>query len=133
MASKRKSYSAFEKLEVLRKFRDEYGGNCSKASRELNVSRKMIKDWEKNEQNLADLDRKKMRRRLPGAGRRPFAPKLEEALFSWFKNQRKNKLIVNYLKIREEAKRLQTQMDEGHNVKFSDKWIASFCKRHKIR
>ena len=132
MASKLKSYSVSEKLEIVRKVRRDLGGNIANGARQFNVSRRSIREWMEKEQAYASMDFKKRRKRLV-ASRKPLAPTLEAALLEWFKTQRKNGLIVKYKTIREEAKRLKEVMGVTKNLTFTDSWVSRFCKRNKIR
>ena len=89
----RSSYTVEFKLKAVRRLKSEFSGNLSKASRALNISRKQLREWNRNEVKMANLSNKQSRR-YAGAGRGAKYPLLEEQLLAWFKDQRESKLVL---------------------------------------
>ena len=133
MASKRKSYRIEEKLDIIKRVKLDFNSNLSKASREFNIDRKVLRNRCQKEDVMMNMESKRSSRRLSGAGRRPQLPELENRLFAWFQQKRQEKIIVNYKKLREHASLLKTEMQIDTDCKFSDRWITNFCVRHGIR
>ena len=88
----RLSYTVDFKLKAVARLKGEFSGNISKASRALNISRKQLREWNKNEVKMANISNKQTRRHA-GAGRGAKYPLLEEQLIAWFKDQRDSKCI----------------------------------------
>ena len=133
MSMSQRSFTISTKLDVLRRIRLDFDGNLSKASRELNIDRKRLREWQRQEPEFANATNKQTRRAM-GGGKKPFAPELEVQLFAWFKSERQtHKRVVNYAKIRTKAAELRVEMNIPEaDLKLSDKWIYNFCKRHQI-
>ena len=87
----RSSYTV-ETLKTIARLKSEFNGNLSKASKVLNISRKQLTDWQKNEVKMANMTNKKVKRHTGGRGVK--YPLLEEQLFAWFKEQRESKYIL---------------------------------------
>ena len=88
----RSSYTVEFKLKTIARLKSEFNGNLSKASEVLNISRKQLRDWQKNEVKMANMTNKKVKRHTGGRGAK--YPLLEEQLFAWFKEQRESKYIL---------------------------------------
>jgi len=80
----RKSYTLAQKIDILKQVKTEFGGNLSLAARQLNIDRKNLRRWLKNENEMLNLDGKRDKRRRGNPGRKPVVPELEKSLFSWF-------------------------------------------------
>lgn len=89
----RKSYSIEFKLKAVNRLKSEFEGNISKASRVMNIDRKQLREWNKAEVKMANLNDKRGKRHA-GAGRGCKYPLLEEQLFAWFQEQRKSKYLA---------------------------------------
>jgi len=127
-----RSYTVSTKLDVLRRLRIEFGGNLSKASRDLSIDRKRIREWLKHEDQLVNATDQRKRRVL-GGGKKPYAPDLEASLFAWFEAEHQARRLVSYNRIRSKATELRDDLHIDHDkLKLSDKWIFNFCKRHRI-
>jgi transposase-like protein len=129
--SKRKSYTLNEKIDAMKRLK-ELNGNVSKASRQLEISRKNIRRWRDNEGKLANANKQRSRRRLGGGGRKCFWPELESRLFEWFKVERiDNRNVVNYRRLREKAKEIALELKITDFIG-SDHWIFGFNSRHRL-
>jgi len=125
----RKSYSVAQKLAAVKKL-NELNGNLSAASRELGIDRKNLRKWKQALPELGKATNKQAARRA-GCGRKAFWPEIETELIKWVRDQRNDKLIVNYRRVRERAVAIANEL---HVIGFrcSDKWIFGFCRRHGI-
>lgn len=85
----RSSYTVEFKLKAVARLKSEFNGNLSKASRVLNISRKQLREWQRNEVKMANMTNKKTKRQTGGRGAK--YPLLEVQLFAWFKEQRESK------------------------------------------
>lgn len=79
--------------------------------------------------------------REPGAGRKPAAPEVRQALFEWFVDVRgtlKARLPRRLFKLKCEElyeKWLQTQAEEiseENKIRFSDHWLSDWCKEYGV-
>ena len=84
------SYSTEFKLEVVR-FAVECNSNY-KAVKKFNVDRKRIREWRANQSKLESASCK--RKRLDGAGRKPFDLDIEEVLLEWVHERRSNGILL---------------------------------------
>ncbi len=100
MSMIRRSFTIQQRLDAVRRIRVDFGGNLSKASRDMNIDRKRLREWVNSEIDLSNADGKRSKRRLWKPGRHPREPELEQALYDWFCRQRQQKLVVNYRLIR---------------------------------
>ena len=68
----------------------------AQAAREFKVDSKRIREWCKNKDNLIELKRKgkSSRKRIEGAGRKAYTPKMKEELFDWIVDLRGRHLRV---------------------------------------
>lgn len=130
----RRKFTVAEKLEFVNELKTTFNNNLSEASKQLGIDRKQLRSWRHDEEALANIDKKRIKMRKKGGGRKPFFPELEKELYAWFVNERKvNKNIVNYRRLREEAEKLATKYDLTKNkFKISNNWIYTFSKRHKL-
>ena len=98
---KRKHYDRDFKLKVI-----AYSEKCSnrEAGRKFNVGESCIRDWKKNRSKLEQMSSKCSR--LPGAGRKPCAPDMEETLAAWIDSQRSCHLHVTRSDIQKKAVQL---------------------------
>ena len=90
----RSSYTIEFKLKAINRLNNEFNGNISKASTALGITRKMLREWCKNEIKMANLGDKR-RRRHAASGRGAKFPLLEEQLIAWFREQRQSKKFLN--------------------------------------
>lgn len=130
----RKSYTVAEKLIHVKNLKTIYKNNLSEAARNSSIDRKQLRSWRDNEEDLANMDKKREVKRRKGGGRKPLFPEIEKQLYTWFVNERKiNKNVGNYRRLREEAEKLAKNLNLSKEMfKISDKWLFSFSKRHKI-
>ena len=78
--------------------------------------------------------------REPGAGLKPAAPEVQQALFEWFVNVRgtlKARLPRRLFKLKCELneKWMQTQakeISEENKIRFSDHWLSDWCKEYGV-
>ena len=86
----RSSYTIDFKLKAVARLEGEFQGNLSKASRVLNISRKQLRDWARNEVKFVNVEDKRSKRKI-GSGPHAKYPLLEEQLLAWFKEQQASK------------------------------------------
>ena len=91
----RTSYTVEFKLKAFNRLNNEFNGNISKARKAIGITRKMLRDWCKNEIKMANLKDKRIRRNDVN-GRGAKYPLLEEQLIAWFRQQRESKNISIY-------------------------------------
>ena len=72
----RSSYTVEFKLKTIARLKSEFNGNLSKASKVLNISRKQLRDWQKNEVKYGKYDQqegekthRRKRGKIPFIGR----------------------------------------------------------------
>ena len=94
------SYSTEFKLEAVR-FAVECSSNYQ-AAKKFNVDRKRIREWRANQSKLESASCK--RKRLAGAGRKPFDLDIEEMLLEWVHERRSNGFRVSRKMIRSKAR-----------------------------
>lgn len=82
----RRSYMLEDKLEVVKRLRDEFDGNRSAAARATGIDRKRLRTWDEQAESLSQCNKKRERRHM-GGGRTAKYPELEDELFSWFKDR----------------------------------------------
>ena len=64
----RTSYTIEFKLKAVNRLNNEFNANISKASRAISITRKMLRDWCKNEIKMANLKDKRIRNAVNGRG-----------------------------------------------------------------
>ena len=131
---KRKSYTIFEKLKGVKAVEDvktRYGNNLSSAGRAMNIGRKQLRTWIADEDKLRRCTKKQKSRRLAGAGRKPLFPEIETQLLVWIKTERTMRRNISWSRLQREAKSIAEQMIIPNFI-CSNKWIASFMKRHRL-
>ena len=89
------SYTVEFQLKAVNRLNIQFNGNISKASRAFGITRKMLRDWCKNEIKMAKLKDKRIRRNAVN-GRGAKYPLSEEQLIAWFREQRESKNISIY-------------------------------------
>ena len=90
-----------------------------------------MREWSTKESQLTNMTDKK--RRQLGGGRVPKHRDLEIELLKWVVDQRANKMIVNYRRLREQALSMAKESDiDAVDFKCSYKWIFNFMKRNKL-
>lgn len=94
------SYSTEFKLEAIR-FAVECSSNYQ-AAKKFNVDRMRIREWRANQSKLESASCK--RKRLAGAGRKPFDLDIEEVLLEWVHERRSNGFRVSRKMIRSKAR-----------------------------
>lgn len=121
---KRMKYSAKYKLLVI-KFAEE-NNNCA-AARKYNVNEKLVRDWRKNADKIAEMPRKKCANR----GKSCQWPELEKELVSWIEEQRKCGYIVTRNMIRLHALSMAKRKDII-DFKGTVSWCSRFLKRNDL-
>ena len=135
---KRKYFSLSEKAKALKE-RDDRNLSLSEMERRSKISRKSLSVWASNSPNI-NAHAGSNKKRLPGGGRKPFYPVLEEYLVNYVTEQRLKKLRVSKLSIRLEASKkikeyeISGKGDErGYDeFKLSMNWVRKFCVRHYL-
>lgn len=121
---KRKSYTSDFKLTVIT-FAKEKGNRA--AGREFSVDEKSIREWRKDEDNLASLHPRKRARR----GRVAKWPNLEANLKQWILTQRQTNRSVSTVAIKLKARLMAAEM---HITDFKGgvNWVFKFMKRNGL-
>ena len=125
----RREIPVAKKLEVLKRYRN--GEKLYRLEQDTGFQRAQIKNWLKNEDRLLSVKVKQKRKRVSGSGPSAKFQEVEEHLFSWFKDEREQKHQVNYLRLREKAQEIATELQVSRFFG-SNKWIDNFCRRHHI-
>ncbi len=129
---KNNSYSAEFKLEAVG-FAVECNSN-HKAAKKFNVDRKRIREWRANQSKLESGSGK--RKRLDGAGRKPFDLDIEEVLLEWVQARRSNGFRVSRKMIRNKARSLHEakckEMEIAPTFTASIGWVQKFMTRHGL-
>ena len=69
----RTSYTVEFKLKAVNRLNNEFNGSISKASRAIGITKKMLRDWCKNEIKMANLKDKRIRRNaVNGSGAKSY-------------------------------------------------------------
>ena len=126
------SYSTEFKLEAVR-----FAVECNsthKAAKKFNVDRKRIREWRANQSKLESASCK--RKRLDGAGRKPFDLDIEEVLLEWVHERRSNGFRVSRKMIRSKARFLHEEkckeMELPPTFTASIGWVQKFMTRHGL-
>jgi hypothetical protein len=68
------SYTVAYRLDSVRRIKTDFAGNLSAASRQLNVSRKQLREWTKQETDFANADKLRTKRHIGRSGRTALVP-----------------------------------------------------------
>ena len=98
IVKRKRTFDAAFKLKVVAFA--EKNTNRGAASR-FSVDEKSVRVWRKDKSKLEELPDKK--KRLPGGGRKPSQPEMEELLFIWISNLREKNLRVTRIQIQQKA------------------------------
>ncbi|RWS12780.1 pogo transposable element with KRAB domain-like protein [Dinothrombium tinctorium] len=132
MSATRRSYTIREKIDVINKVRNMYANNLSKASRELGIDRKCLRQWLQQEEKLNALTLEQQDLRKQAAGRKFKFPQVEDLLLQWVHNEQINSTDnINYKRIREKAEEIAKRLNINTLVA-NNKWIFNFCQRHNL-
>ena len=107
------------------------GEKLYRLEQDTGFQRAQIKNWLKNEDRLLSVKVKQKRKRVSASGPGAKFQEVEEHLFSRFKDEREQKHQVNYLRLREKAQEIATELQVSRFFG-SNKWIYNFCRRHHI-
>lgn len=125
MGRVRNSYTVKEKLSAI-KYAKAHGNRA--AGREFNVSESCIRDWRKIETRLMNMNRKKRANR----GKSAKYPELEQELFNYIVDKRKQGYCVSTTQVRLKALDLAKSMAGTSDFKASVKWTYGFFRRHLL-
>ena len=124
------SYSTEFKLEAVR-FAVECNSNYKAAKK---FDRKRIREWRANQSKLESASCK--RKRLDGAGRKPFDLDIEEVLLEWVHERRSNGFRVSRKMIRSKARFLHEEkckeMELPPTFTASIGWVQKIMTRHGL-
>ncbi|KAK9738776.1 Brinker DNA-binding domain [Popillia japonica] len=119
---KQKSYNFEFKLTVINTAKE--AGNRA-AARKYNVDEKRVREWRKQEATLVECTTEarqtgkgKIRKRIPGAGRKRISNILDKAVFHWILDQRGQFLRVSRRSIQEKARELFVTVENNSNANF---------------
>lgn len=134
MASRRKSFSAEFKTEVLKYIKDK---NCSNnaAARHFGIDEKNIRRWKTQSDPLHTIvkDGLTKAKHLPGSGRRPLSDDLEELVYQWINKKRSEKQRVTRKEIQQKALELYESTIKGEEEFLASKgWVEKFMTRYSI-
>ena len=104
------------------------------AAKKFNVDRKRIREWRANQSKLESARCK--RKRLTGAGRKPFDLDIEEVLLEWVHGRRSNGFRVSRKMIKSKARFLYKEkykeMELPPTFTASIGWVQKFMTRHEL-
>ena len=100
-----KSFTIEQKLEVIDRVKNKFGSRLHRASRAFEIDQKCLRAWIDKENMFLNVKSRRHKRQVENSGREASSTELEEPLFLWFEQQRAKKLIVNYKRLRVEAKK----------------------------
>lgn len=124
--NKRMCYSAGFKLKVV--FFAEQSNNCA-ASRQFGVSEKQVRDWRKMKASLETMPKSKKALRRGTAS----FPEIEQTLYDYITDIRKNGYIVTRAGIRLEAMKLLKKRNYANSsFRASSGWCTRFMKRYGL-
>ena len=125
------SYSTEFKLEAVRF--DVECNSTYKAAKKFNVDWKRIREWRANQSKLESASCK--RKRLNGAGRKPFDLDIEEVLLEWVHELRSNGFRVSRKMIRSKARFLHEEKCKEMELPptfTASLWLQKFMTRHGL-
>jgi len=125
MTGKRQKYTVEEKLNAVRRAR---ATSVYRASKELDIDRKRIREWKEQESSLLEHDRNSYR--LSGGGRKLSSNELEELLVEHILEQRLQGLRVTRMMVVQWGRELAVDDDEASSLQFSHGWLQKFLDRH---
>ncbi|KAH7982041.1 hypothetical protein HPB52_002690 [Rhipicephalus sanguineus] len=108
------SYTVAKKIEVIRWHRED-GKNVHQTSRHFKLDRKRIREWEKNFDNLLQLNygKAKLRRKLCNCAP-VFSEHVDNALFEYLERERSAGRAVSNRILSEEAVKIANSMQLGN-------------------
>ena len=120
------SYSTEFKLEAVR-----FAVECSSNYQAAKMDRKRIREWRANQSKLESASCK--RKRLAGAGRKPFDLDIEEVLLEWVHERRSNGFRVSRKTIRSKARFLNILGKHWVGVEVHDQtWVMHTAQDNGI-
>jgi len=140
---KRRSYTVSFKINVLKSLESEFGGNKTACSKKYGVTRSRIQDWQKQMDTMLELKEsrqitvKKMRtiqtdqEKIKKRGK---WPELDEAVYKWILEERKEGHLVDSFSIKIKAGQIFKDLFGDSDVQFkeSNGWFAKFCSRFNV-
>ena len=123
MSSKRTKYTAKFKLQVVDYA--EKTNNCA-ASREFNISEKLVRDWKRLQEKLKAMPKSKCADR----GKSCQWPEVEREMLSWIEEQRQSGYAVTRNLIRLQARTYAKK--HSINMTASVGWLNRFMKRNNL-
>ncbi|CAF1522407.1 unnamed protein product [Rotaria sordida] len=137
---KRRQWTLKEKMKILSEHNK--GASLHKLELKYKCTRKMIREWKKNENELIKLlkekgTKSKKRKRIGGAGAKLLYPDLDEHLIGWYRSKRGlDQEGIHVHKERVTFKgmvRQRQRFSAGTKSKEpSKKWYTRFLKRHRL-
>jgi hypothetical protein len=124
---KKKFHTLQEKLEGLQKLRDN-DGNVTLTALELHITRKMLRNWRKDELKMLQQNNIKTSKRMNG-GSSPKWPEIENKLVEWVKVERgEKKRIISAYNIRDKALQVAEELSISE-FESSMRWLEEFKKK----
>ncbi|PFX13259.1 Pogo transposable element with KRAB domain [Stylophora pistillata] len=120
------------KLKAVR-FAEDYHNSNRKAAAKFGVDCKRIREWRQKKSKLEAAS--STRKRLEGAGRKPFDEDIEESLLQWVHGRRSNTLRVARKMIANKAKFLyeeKCKKEMPPSFVASSGWLQRFMSRHGL-
>ena len=121
-----------DKIDILEKL--DRGENMCKLAKEYEIGRATIHDLKKNKQKIVD----RVKTMESGPGKRKTlrvgnCPKMENALFVWFLEQRSKHTPVSGEILKAKAIEFYTKITKKDDFRASDGWLDRFKNRFGIR
>ncbi|CAH2234238.1 jg16686 [Pararge aegeria aegeria] len=126
MASKRKAISVDEKICVIRAI--EKGEKKSDVGRRLELSQSTVATIWKNQKTIQQAA---LEGNLSKKLRKPKFEDLDQAMLSWFNNQRQNNVPISGPIVKAKAQKFANQLGII-DFKASEGWLGKFKHRHQI-
>ena len=140
--TKRCSYSMDYKLQIIEKAKETNNRSVAR-SEDLNES--LVRQWRKNEQKIRQaitqqnsydpsvaIKASKARFRLEGGGKKSMYTDLEEKVFQWILECRKNNVKITRRLIRVKALEMSQMSQNDQKFSASEGWCHNFIKRYNL-
>ncbi|XP_069354655.1 tigger transposable element-derived protein 4-like [Maniola hyperantus] len=126
MTSKRKAFCVDEKVRLIRAI--EKGEKKSAVGRRLGLSASTVATIWKNKEKILQAE---LEGKCPKKLRKPKFEDLDQAMLTWFNNQRQNNEPISGPNIKAQAEKLAEQLGIT-DFKASEGWLGKFKHRHNI-
>ncbi|XP_045499486.1 jerky protein homolog-like [Colias croceus] len=134
MSNKRKHKTLHlkDKLDIIKKL--DSGENICKLAKEYGIGRTTVHDLKKKRQKILDhvktMGVEAGKRKILRAGA---CPKMEKALYTWFKQHHSKHTPITGENLKEKAIEFYRKITNKYDFRASDGWLDNFKKRFGIR